>query len=239
MKTKFLMLGIVALLVCCFTACNKDEPTYDGSGTGGTVKFPSASFSLEIKQPLSVVIKDNSIADYVRYNMGNGKTYTASPGEEFTYRYEKAGTYTITCSAHNRYAEVSERTVTIKIITPSVYFKGLVYLKVDNDEKYYKFKFNDDGPWIIKTWVESYYTELLYNKNLPASYILKDPVLLENPTKYTYYTLYVYWNTKQSGSGTQCLKQNVKVSDIMKYPEYIEVFNDSKRTQVRILFEYK
>ena len=250
----FLLLAAVILAACGQGGYN--EPTYPGgggsttpSGGGGTkpgggsseTEQPAkADFTYIIQQPLIIEITDKSTGKKVDYDFGDGSaTITHAPGSTFTYQYKKEGTYVIKAIAKDSKGGTNELHKSITIAKPQVYAVGIIYKKVDYDDRYYKFKLNDDGPIIIKTWVSSLWSEMLYTAILPYTFKLKTPVLLEHPDKYTYYTLYVHQSTKASGDGTQCLKQDILSKRILSYPEYIDVSNNSGNTQVRLLFEYK
>lgn len=246
--THLFLLFVTTLFISCGQG-GYNEPVYPGGGgttpgggSGGstpTVQPTKAQFSYTILQPLSVVIEDNSTGDKVDYDFGDNTKKQIKPGNEITHKYTKAGTYVIKAVARNSKNETSEIHKSVTINKPEVYVAGLKYKKIDYDDRYYKFKLNDDGPWVVKTWVNSSWSDMLYSAILPYTFKFKTPVLLEHPEKYTVYTLYVYQNNKSSGDGTQCLKQDISVSDITAYPESLEVSNNSGKTVVDLMFEYK
>jgi hypothetical protein len=80
---------------------------------------------------------------------------------------------------------------------------------------------------------------MLTDSNLPYSYIFSSPVEMTGLNEDTYYTVCVYWNNSTSGDGTQILKQKMYTSQIQKYPEYIDIFNDNVDTWIKVLFKYQ
>ena len=54
-----------------------------------------------------------------------------------------------------------------------------------------------------------------------------------------YYTVYIYWNDKTSGDGTQILKQKMYTMFINLYEDDYYLANDPNTTQIRILMSYK
>jgi len=238
MKPVCVLLFIVAFLHGCKD--NQGNEIYGQQNGAEKYTIAKADFTCSVMQPLSVVINDMSSGSSVEYDFGDGSTKTYLPNCKITYRYDKVGTYIIKAIANGTNGS-SEMHKQITINTPQIYVSGITFASVDVQDEYYRFKLDDDGPIVIKTWVGPYWTtEILYSSILPKTYMIPNPVLLEHPEKYTNYTLYVYHNSKASGNGTQCLKQNIPVaSTFLKYPEYIEKSNNSGKTKVRLLLKYQ
>lgn len=242
MKKYLLYLTAAAMIFC---SCEKDEPekqqsTYTPPSSGTTTtEETKVDFIAKVVPPLTVVIKDKSTGIHTNliYDMGDGTQITKSKaGEMFEHRYKKAGQYRIYARTGDKQHEAGKD---VTINEPAIYAAGLTFKKVDKDGMYYRFSLDDDGPILVKTWFKSTYTPILYNSSLPYTFTFTNSVLLENPSKHDYYTLYVHYNTKQSGDGTQCLKQQIKINKFLEYPEYIEVKNNSGNTQVRLNLGYK
>lgn len=241
---RFLLFLMAATAILC--SCEKKDQVESNTSTG-TYEKPSGEitpgetkvqFTATAKAPLSVVIQDQSenISTIMYYDMGDGsKVMQKNQGERFVYRYSKEGQYIITATAA-MYQMEAKKTVTIN--TPSIYVVGYSYNKVDKPGKYYWSKLDDDGPWVIYTKMQTSYTPALNNSTLPYTVSFTNPALLDNPSKHSYYTLYVYWNDTQSGKGTQCLKQDVQLYKFLAYPDYIDVQNNSGNTQVRLIMGY-
>lgn len=238
---RFLLFLMAATAILC--SCEKkDQVESTGTYQRPTEKITpgetKVQFSIMNKAPLSVIVRDQSenVSTIMCYDMGDGsKVIQKNPGEKFVYRYSKAGQYIITATAAT-YQMKAQKTVTIN--TPSIYVIGLRYDKVDESGKYYWSKLNDDGPLIVYTKMQTNYTPSLNNSSLPYTISFTNPALLDNPSKHSYYTLYVYWNDKQSGKGTQCLKQDIQLYKFLAYPDYIDVHNNSGNTQVRLIMGY-
>lgn len=222
---KFLLFLAAAML---FMACEKKA------------EAPEANFSYKFK-PLSVVIMDYSTGKSVTYDFGDQSTpVTISPGETITHKYNQTGRYVIKAVARNSDGDINELHSDITISAPKIYVSGMEFVRIIDEDEYFKFKLNDDGPYLIKTWIETdWLSRILYSSILPTKIRLEYPTLLENPTKHKYYTLYVYHSKTASGDGTQRLKQNITIDELLKYPDYIEKHNDADDTVVRLLLEYR
>lgn len=242
---KILFALFASLAVLC--SCNQNNPdVIFGSGSSTTsgssqkTIVAEAAFNYTVEQPLTLVIKDHSSGDYVTYDWGNGEKEKYDPGVTIKYRYAQAGEYVVKAIAHGTAGDKDEQHKSVSIRNPYVYVKGITYLAIRNQDRYYRFKLDDDGPWVIKTWASMSYTkDILYDAILPSTWIFNELPLLENIEKHEYYTLYVYSATSLNGKDTQCLKQKIYASDILKYPEYIEKINTDKDMKVRLLFHYK
>ena len=222
---KFLLFFATAML---FVACEKKA------------EAPEANFSYKF-EPLSIVIMDYSTGESVTYDFGDQSTpITISPGKKITHKYNQTGRYVIKAIARNSNGDINELHCDITIPAPKIYVSGIEFARIIDEDEYFRFKLNDDGPYLVKTWVEiDWLNRILYSSILPIKVNLTSPVLLENPTKHKYYTLYVYHSKTASGDGTQRLKQNITIDELLRYPDYIEKHNDADDTVVRLLLEYQ
>ncbi len=198
-------------------------------------KQPTASFTYKKEAPLKVVLTNTSTnATTYEWDFGDGKTSTE---KNPTHRYSAVGSYTITLVAKNPSGSQQYRE-TIKISAPKVYVKGIRYNEVGQSGKYYRSVCKDDD-LISGTWWNTSYTPMLSESNLPYTYTFNTPVEMTGLSGDTYYTIYVYWNTKTNGDGTQILKQKMYTEDIKTYPEELGLVSDNWSTFISVLFEYK
>lgn len=232
-KIYFILLSVVTFL---FANCNTNEPSTPGGGSSSSSETPKANFSCEIQQPLTINIKDRSIGSRVVYDFGNGKSTTISPGESISNKYSNPGDYIIKAIAYNSNGEKAELHKSISIAEPRVIVSAIEFKAVEVDDRYYKMVLEDSGLLVKKNWVEGWSADILYDAILPVGYNINEE--LSNISKHTYYTLYIYYSKQQSG-GTKCLEKKINVSEIKKYPEYIDANNSSGKTSVRMYFRYK
>ena len=174
-----------------------------------------------------------------------------------TYTFKSSGTYTVTLQAilpsGQKKNKAHDVTVTVASTpepepqpqtTPTkIYITGVKYLKVDVQNHYYRAKLVDDD-FFTTTWFNTDYTALtLYSSTIPYTDYFSSRVLMNGLADDEYYTLYIYHNTNVSGTGTQCLKQNIYTSKfkaaLSDQSPYIEVSNNSGNTVVQLLMEYE
>ena len=241
MRRFFCLLTTIAILA----SCTEHNTPSDGGGSGGGGTTPpkqqdyepKAFFEYTLQQPLSVLFTDKSEAEKVKYTFGDGETKTVSDYTQFTHKYSSPGTYEVTARAYNKGGEWADRTQRITIPTPDVYMIGVQYVEAPTDY-YYKATCKDDD-WITTTWWHTDYTPLLTSDILPYTYTFKAPVLMDGLADDDYYEIFIYQNTKQSGNGTQILRQTILTKTIQKYPEYIELVNNPGTVKIRVLFKYE
>ena len=80
---------------------------------------------------------------------------------------------------------------------------------------------------------------MLKSSNLPYTYTFSSPVEMTGLADDEYYTVYIYWNDKTSGDGTQILKQKMYTAAIELYEDYYPLESDANTTQIRVLMDYK
>lgn len=235
----------ILLLAMIATGCKPDEPKYNhNTGESGTqqeyAKAPEINFSVEVKQPLSIVLTDNSKYTYTQpiytWDFGDGSTSTE---KNPTHRYKAKGVYKVTLTINNGlYISSAYRAVTIENPT-KCYVTGCQFDKVPYNNKYYYAKLNDDdlitGTWFTTQW------QLLSSANLPFTYMFTKSTEMTGLSGDNYYTLYVYYSDSKSGNGTQCMKQKITTATEIygAYPTSITKTSDNKETQVTVFFEWK
>ena len=199
-------------------------------------KQPTASFTFKTEAPLKVVLTNTSTnATSYEWDFGDGTTSTE---KNPTHRYESIGSYIITLVAKNPSGSQQYR-ATVNIPKPKVYVTGIQYLKVGQEGKYYKSVCKDDD-FIVKTWWDTNYTPMLRASALPYTDLFDSPVEMTGLDGDEYYTIYIYWNDKTSGNGTQILKQKLYTMEInLSYADYYHLASDANTTQIRILMSYK
>lgn len=199
-------------------------------------KQPTASFTFKTEAPLKVVLTNTSTnATSYEWDFGDGTTSTE---KNPTHRYESIGSYIITLVAKNPSGSQQYR-ATVNIPKPKVYVTGIQYLKVGQEGKYYKSVCKDDD-FIVKTWWDTNYTPMLRASALPYTDLFDSPVEMTGLDGDEYYTIYIYWNDKTSGNGTQILKQKLYTMEInLLYADYYHLASDANTTQIRILMSYK
>ena len=238
---QILHLCVIALLL--FSCGEVDEPYYyptlseDASenGESETPVQPTASFISTKGDGVFEIKFTNTSKDFksLSWDFGDGKTSTV---ENPIHKYSKEGSYVVTLTAKN--GTLSDRvTRNITLTAPTkCYVTGVCYVNVAYMGKYYKCKLNDDGPWVVKTWLTTGYM-LVDSKNM--DYIFKTPVELENMAKHEYYTLYTYWSGNTSEDGTQLLKQKIYDSEFSSYPSKISKTSDNGSTTVTVYLEWE
>ena len=229
---------IVCALTMLFCACEEPiSPPVDPTEPEPIkVVAPIADFSYKLQQPLSASFSNQSSGEITKlqWDFGDGQTSTLSNP---THRYNMVGEYTVTLTVSNSAGSSRKRT-TLSILTPKVYVKGVKYLKIGKPDVYYRSVCKDDD-FFTTTWWNSGYTPLLSTNSLPYSYIFAIPVEMTGLNEDDYYTVYVYWNTKTNGDGTQILRQRMETSDITQYPEEITLTSNNSDTQIRVIFNYQ
>ena len=233
------ILAAALLLVACGERNVPSNPFYPEGRSGGGYEsdvVPESDFTYKLQQPLAVKFTDKSSGSptKIEWDFGDGSTSTQTNP---THIYASTGDYIVTQTVSNSAGKSSSRK-TISIPKPAVYIAGIKYLRVGRENMYYKAVCKDDD-FFTTTWFNTNYTPLLSNNMLPYYYQFASPKLMNGLGEDNYYTIYVYWNTKTNGDGTQILKQKIYTSSIMTYPEQITLISDNADTQVAVMFSYK
>lgn len=233
--------------VCCIIALcacgEKNTPSTPNNGKDDssttTVVKPTSKFTYT-KQSSFVIEFTNKSTDATSYkwDFGDGTTSTE---KNPVHKYSSAGSYMVTLSAINsKWRAESSQKVTITAPT-TCYVTGVCFEKVGKNNKYYKAKLEDSGPYTKKVWFTTSYTRMLTNSDCPYPFIFQNKVELTNIAKHDYYTIYVYWSDNTGGNGTQILAQKIyRDSEMYKdYPTAITKENINKDTKITVYFEWK
>ena len=232
---QLLHLCTIALLL--FSCTEKNTPVVKpsvGIPTTTTPVQPTASFNYTKGDDVFEVQFTNQSKNYksLSWDFGDGITSTR---ENPTHVYSAAGTYTVTLTATNETLK-DRATCNFTLTEPTkCYVTGVCYDEVAYLGKYYRCKLDDDGPWVVKTWVKTGYM-LVDDRRM--DYIFQTPVLLENIAKHDYYTLYAYWSDNTSKDGTQLLKQKIYKSQFSGFPSKISKTSDNGSTTVWIYLKW-
>lgn len=225
-----------------FISCEQNTPTPIIIPDGGNTppKETVAYFEYSMIGFYSLNIKDKSTGKEVIYDFGDGtiEKYNLPYNYLIYHGYTKLGTFTISAQVTGYDGTIKTYSQSVTIRDPKIYISGIKYISVDNDLEYYKAKLVDDD-FFTTTWFTTNYTPILSKSSLPYTYTFNKAIEMNGLSEDDYYTLYIYHNTKNSGDGTQCLKQNISTPVFNAQLPYIEVKNNSGNTVVQLLMEYK
>lgn len=235
---KLLFLALAALVL---VACKEQNVPNQERGTTPTQENASCSFTYKV-DGLKVEFKNTSKGDMLHYtwDLGDGHTvYDTNP----TWTYEMSGTYKVTLKGvsklNNEYSQT--QTITVKSKTEEYIIVGYKLYSIPYTNKYYLWmcegtSTNGEEDFFFNT----VYTPKLTSSNIPYTYNFEHPVLLEDIHLYSYYTITIqYCATQEYGDGTQCLKQKLLVSDILKKKNEYIITSDNGKTKIGILMEYR
>ena len=216
------------LIPCVLLSCKKstkDEPAV-------------LDFAYSRISPLMVEFQNRS-AGYESYEWDFGDGTFSFATDTAVHGYDDQGTYIVTLTGiigDQRYEERQE----IILSDPAAYIAGYTIYHIPYESKYYRLIFKDDN-LLPSSWDwQTVYTPLLDDSKLPYTYMLQNPVRLENINAHTYYTVQVVrTNTTSGGTETSCMKQQLKVKDIKRYlPEYI-LQTETGNTAIGVLMYYE
>jgi len=237
---KFIFILCVAPAII---ACEKQDPINQGGNGGGTTpstENASCSFTYKV-DGLKVEFKNTStgLSSY-SWDLGDGHiVYETNP----TWTYEMSGNYKVTLKgvskSNKEYSQT--QTITIESKTEEYIISGYKLYSIPYTNKYYLWmcegmKLDGNEDFFFNTS----YTPKLSNSDIPYTYHFTHPVLLEDIHSYSYLTITVqYCATQEYGDGTQCLRQKLQVSDILKKKDEYILTSDNGKTKIGILMEYR
>lgn len=223
------MLALMAVAAIVLTGCkeSKDEPVYPEPEI-------KAEFEYIIQQPMTVVLTNTSEnANTFRWSFGDGEiSYDRNP----IHRYKKKGVYEIQLTASRVNKGQQSAYATVKVEEPTkIYISGFTVGKIPYENQYYRIKVIDDD-FFTTTWVETEY-KLLSSVIVPYTANLKTPVLLSGIDEDNYYAMQLYYNTKNTGTGTQVVSYKMTKEQILQYPEKLTGTSDN--VSLTTYFSYK
>lgn len=195
----------------------------------------NAKFSYTIKQPMTVVLTNQSTgATQYSWDFGDGsKSTEKSP----THRYTGIGVYKVKLTAKDNSNKTStyEKNVTIEAPT-TCYVTGFRITKIPTNNVYYQVQLTDD---YIMSKTTCFYTSwfLLSSANLPYDYNLSTKKVIDISKNYVI-RLYKS-SSKQSGqaSGKGDYSADITSTQLKKYPEIVTWSTTS--VGMEIYFEWK
>lgn len=244
---KFLLLTLVVIAVM---GCKDTNPptqgtnprpgdsTSQGGNGGGTSQTVSVDFTYQVTGPFMYSFTNTSTgADSYKWDFGDG---TWSNDKNAIHQYASEGTYTITLTGTAGSQKYDcRKKITVK--KPSIYIAGYKLYKIPYENKYYKVVCKDDD-WFSTEWgFTTTYTPLLDNSDMPYTKKFNSPLLMDKLDGDNYYTFYVYHttNTNSTSGDTQCLKQQLQKTEILKYKAEHILTSDNGQTKLGILMEYR
>lgn len=223
------VLALMAVAAIALTGCkeSKDVPTYPEPEI-------KAEFEYIIQQPMTVVLTNKSEnANTFRWSFGDGES---SNERNPVHRYKKKGVYEIQLTASRINKGQQSAYATVKVEEPTkIYISGFTVGKIPYENQYYRIKVIDDD-FFTTTWVETEY-KLLSSVIVPYTANLKTPVLLSGIDEDNYYAMQLYYNTKNSGTGTQVVSYKMTKEQILQYPEKLTGTSDN--VSLTTYFSYK
>ena len=236
--TKFFLAIVAAVLLSgCVNRIAEEINNEQGKEENQPTEQPEVSFYVERIGVMMFDFKNLSKGcESFTWDFGDGMV---AYGKDATHVYENIGTYKVTLYGKDKKGYTYKSSQTITIDKPTPYIAGFVLYSIPYEDRYYRFFIKDDAV-LPSSWDWSTgYTPLMYNTMLPYTITLSTPHGFENLESHSYYTIQLnrFTSTYAAGSA-QCLKQQLKVSDILKYlPEY-HLETETGATSIGIIMAY-
>lgn len=231
----FLLLTASILLSCSSPSTGGNVPSEPiaPSNPGNPNKPVTAEFSYQVQQPMTVVLTNRSKnASSYQWSFGDGETSTK---QNPTHRYRSKGIYEIILTASNNQGTQSAY-ATVKIEEPSqIFIKGFTIGKIPFENQYYRIEVIDDD-FFTTTWVQTEY-RLLSSAIVPYTANMSSPVLMSGLSDDNYYTMRLFYSTKNTGTGTKVGSWKMTKAEIMQYPESLTGTSDA--ASLTTYFMYK
>lgn len=228
--TKKELLASMAVAAIALMGCKESqkEPVYYSDPE------LKAEFKYAVRQPMTVELTNLSEnANTFRWSFGDGET---SNDRNPIHRYKQKGVYEIQLTASRVNKEQQSAYATVKVEEPTkIYISGFTVGKIPYENQYYRIKVIDDD-FFTTTWVETEY-KLLSSVIVPYTANLKTQVLLSGIDEDNYYTMQLYYNTKNSGNGTKVAEYKMTKAQILQYPEKLTGTSDN--VSLTTYFSYK
>ncbi len=224
MKMKKLILFMV--IAVCITACNgRNEPS-----------DPSVRFAYKQVSPFTYEFtnKSTGVTSY-KWDFGDG---TSASTKDATHKYTSSGKYIVTLTGTYNGEKYDSR-ATLEVKNPSIYIAGYKLYRIPYENKYYKIVCKDDDLLGTNWGFETVYTPLLDASDLPYVKYFSSPLLMDKLDGDNYYTFQVFESNSTTGSGTQCLKQKLQKTEILKYKDEHILQSDNGETKLGIIMQYQ
>ena len=105
------------------------------------------------------------------------------------------------------------------------------------ENKYYKIVCKDDDLLTTNWGFTTTYSPLLDNTDLPFYWNINK--LMNELDGDNYYTFQVFWSNNTTSDGTQCLKQKLQKTEILKYKSEHILSSDNGQTKIGIQMRYE
>ena len=239
MKKHILIAALIILCSCAEKNAPTPAPTPDPTPTPTPTQQIVLDYTVTRLSPLMYQFDNSSTGcDSYKWDFGDGMW---SESKNATHSYEKTGTYTVTMTGYASGTPHTKSTV-VNVTQPDVYFGGFTIYHIPYENKYYRLVFKDDALFPSSWDFQTSYTPMLTTADLPYTREWNEPYPLEDINNHTYYTVEVQRaNTTSGGSTTQCLKQQIKVKDILSNypPEYVlQTETGNTAVGIMILYDY-
>ena len=206
-----------------FAGCNGNEPEKVKLGFEYQ-KIPPFTYKF---------INKSSGADSYKWDFGDG-TYATTRDAEHTY--SATGTYIVTLTA-TKNGEKYDNRVYITVSKPKIYLVRCVLYDMPYENKYYKIVCKDDDLLTTNWGFTTTYSPLLDNTDLPFYWNINK--LMNELDGDNYYTFQVFWSNNTTSDGTQCLKQKLQKTEILKYKSEHILSSDNGQTKIGIQMRYE
>ena len=232
MKRFYLFLIIVSALLC---AC-KDEynSSVDVAKYGETIEV---YFEYNRRSPLMYEFTNKSYGCVsYRWDFGDG---TFATGKDAMKSFDAIGKYKVTLTGTAKDGKTYKQSQVITVTKPKMYIFGVKFYRIPYESRYYSFQFKDDA-LLPSTWDEYFgYTAMLNNSDLPYGVKLDTHKEFVNLESHEYYTVYVYRTNDPSSkkNDVQCLKQQLKVKDLLRYEQ--EYILENTGTAIGVVMDYE
>lgn len=220
---RFFILSVIAALICACSGQNELEQ--------------QVSFKYRYAGPFTYdFINTSSGVTIFRWDFGDGQT---SSQKDVTHKYAEPGTYIVTLTGTYEGVRYDAR-ARVEVTKPNIYVAGYKLYKIPYENKYYMLTCVDDDLFTTHWGFSTPYTPLLDNSDMPYTWEAATPKIMDELDGDNYYTFCVYYSSTNSNTdnSTQCLKQTLSKTEILKYKdEHILTSSDGK-TKIGILMSY-
>ena len=214
---------IVLVVALIFVGCKGNEP-----------EQPILSFEYQKIPPFTYQFTNKSTGyTEFKWDFGDGAYATTRDAE---HTYSATGTYIVTLTATKNGEKYDERAY-ITVSKPKIYIARCVLYDMPYENKYYKIVCKDDDLLTTNWGFTTIYSPLLDNTDLPFYWNIN--MLMDKLDGDNYYTFQVFWSNNTTSDGTQCLKQKLYKTEILKYKSEHILSLDDGQTIIGIQMHYE